>query len=355
MMKNILAYLLVLLGMNISFGQASYPTSSNVTESITCIACSVTSASQALNNNPTDYATVHVGISVISVINLDLVFSPSQPGGSTIAIVVEDPTATLDLLSGVTYTLRNGGSTVSNSGWGMMPYNGSSTQKLLYTTASAAFNTIRISLFGVLSVDKTLRVYSAASASGYIPLPVNFIQFAGVAHTNEVQLTWTTASEKNNQYFEMMRSSDGANWQTIGTVDGGGNSQSPLQYEYTDENPLKGKNYYKLKQVDYDENYSFSKIISVTVTSGQESSISLSPNPIVKQSTIWLQLPDTQSQQESITVYLSDLQGRSLSKQIVPLNGNTGQFTINPQWEPGVYILRIDTPGATEQKRIVIH
>ncbi|MDJ1500823.1 T9SS type A sorting domain-containing protein [Xanthocytophaga agilis] len=355
MMKNILAYLLVLLGINISFGQTSYPTSSNVTESITCIACSVTSANQALNNNPTDYATVHVGISVISVINLDLIFSPSQPGGTTIALIVEDPTATLDLLSGVTYTLRNGGSTVSNSGWGMMPYNGSSTKKVLYTTASSAFNTLRISLFGILSVDKTLRVYSVASASGYIPLPVNFMQFTGIAYNHRVQLTWSTASEKNNQYFDIMRSSDDNSWQIIGTVNGGGNSQSPLYYEYTDENPLNGKNYYKLKQVDYNEKYSFSKMISVTVTSEQKSTISLSPNPASKQSTIRLQLPDTKSQYENVTVYFSDLQGRSLSEQIIPLNGNVGQFTIHPEWEPGIYILRIETSGSIEQKRIVIH
>lgn len=87
------------------------------------------------------------------------------------------------------------------------------------------------------------------------PLPVALENYdAYLKSNNTVLLTWTTASEKNNDHFELSKSTDGTNFELLTTVRpmAQGNSTIGAQYQYTDKNPVAGTNYYKLKQVDVD-------------------------------------------------------------------------------------------------------
>jgi hypothetical protein len=109
------------------------------------------------------------------------------------------------------------------------------------------------------------------------PNPVEFISFeAKTISENKAVLNWSTASETNNSHFEVERSLDARDFETIGRVTGKGTTEITQQYTYFDETPLRGLNYYRLKQVDYDGKFSHSIIRSVKI---QDIDIKVVPNP----------------------------------------------------------------------------
>ncbi len=112
------------------------------------------------------------------------------------------------------------------------------------------------------------------------PLPVTFTAFTGRQDGNSVVLEWATASENNNNYFEIERSIDGVNFVTIGYVDGAGNSSSLLNYEFTDNAPEQGQVYYRLSQVDFDGKREFAdKVVAVLYTGSEIENLTIVPNP----------------------------------------------------------------------------
>jgi hypothetical protein len=83
-------------------------------------------------------------------------------------------------------------------------------------------------------------------------LPITLIDFNAKQVRNSVKLNWSTASEINNDYFTIERSIDGEKWEFITRVDGAGNSSNKKEYTFSDEHPVKGKQFYRLSQTDYD-------------------------------------------------------------------------------------------------------
>ncbi len=110
------------------------------------------------------------------------------------------------------------------------------------------------------------------------PLPVELIAFNGKCHDDFVSLTWTTASEINNEMFIVQRSVDGNIFENIGTVQGSGNSNQLEMYEFYDENPMQNA-YYRLKQVDFNGDYEYSDIVNVKCTDTSEPQFAVYPNP----------------------------------------------------------------------------
>lgn len=84
-----------------------------------------------------------------------------------------------------------------------------------------------------------------------IPLPIELISFQGYKQQCSTILNWSTASEINNNYFTIFRSTDAVNYEVIGKIYGAGNSTNPGHYAFIDEHPYSGSNYYKLEQTDY--------------------------------------------------------------------------------------------------------
>ncbi|HSV76459.1 MAG TPA: hypothetical protein VLH37_05450 [Bacteroidales bacterium] len=89
------------------------------------------------------------------------------------------------------------------------------------------------------------------------PLPIELLSFSVNAGTESVLLNWETATETNNDFFTIERSTDVQNWEILGYVDGAGNSNKPLSYSFTDSQPLEGISYYRLKQTDFDGKYEY--------------------------------------------------------------------------------------------------
>lgn len=119
----------------------------------------------------------------------------------------------------------------------------------------------------------------ATTNSSVTPLPVTFISFNAINQAGKVALKWYTASEENNSYFTVERSHNGQDWETVTTVNGAGNSDQALGYTAYDNNPYQGTSYYRIKQTDYNEEFSYSRIATVTVQ-GANSEVTLSPNPV---------------------------------------------------------------------------
>ncbi len=93
-------------------------------------------------------------------------------------------------------------------------------------------------------------------------LPIELIRFEVESIEGSNIIEWSTSSEFNNDYFILERSIDGGYWEEINKTDGAGNSTSTLNYKFIDGKPLKGLNYYRLKQVDFDGHFEYSGIIS---------------------------------------------------------------------------------------------
>lgn len=108
------------------------------------------------------------------------------------------------------------------------------------------------------------------------PLPVKIKTFTADLNINSAFITFTTASEINNAGFDIERSSDGFDFQKIGWVDGHGSTTSEKHYSFIDTKPIVGMNYYRLRQVDYDGRFEYSKIVSLMMKSDD---VIIFPNP----------------------------------------------------------------------------
>jgi len=101
-----------------------------------------------------------------------------------------------------------------------------------------------------------------AGVAGSAALPVRLLDFAGRLIGNSVLLEWSTSSEINSQYFDIERSADGIVFNKIGTVNAAGNSSTIHNYSFTDAAAVE-HNYYRLKQVDIDGKFEYSKVIII--------------------------------------------------------------------------------------------
>jgi acid phosphatase len=95
-------------------------------------------------------------------------------------------------------------------------------------------------------------------------LPIRSLIFNASANRNTCILKWQTLEEQNTKEFRIERSGDnGQNWQTITTLAAAGNSDAIRNYSYTDNNPFNDINFYRIKQIDLDDHFIYSKILSV--------------------------------------------------------------------------------------------
>lgn len=163
------------------------------------------------------------------------------------------------------------------------------------------------------------------------PLPVELLSFSVRENNGDALLTWATASELNNDRFMVMRTLDGIDYETIGTVNGAGNSSSILQYSFRDRAPLPGLSYYQLKQIDYDGTESLSAPVSFMNITGDE--FVLSPNPTTRDVNILLG-----NLYEEVQVRISDITGRQLEHLMFQ---ETENLNFELQGLPGIYIIEI--------------
>lgn len=116
-------------------------------------------------------------------------------------------------------------------------------------------------------------------------LPIELLRFTAVAKDTYVEIDWLTATEINNDYFNVERSADGLNFNSISKINGAGNSTEVLSYSLVDETPLDGISYYRLKQTDYDGETSYSNIEAVAFNKRNNFVFKVYPNPFSYETT----------------------------------------------------------------------
>ncbi|MFZ5553080.1 MAG: hypothetical protein ACOZCO_08190 [Bacteroidota bacterium] len=127
------------------------------------------------------------------------------------------------------------------------------------TTGTAAAGTV---------TSNTVTSFSPFTIGDITALPIELLKFDARYNGHDVDLTWETATEINNDYFTVERSVNGIEFEPLLTVKGAGNSNINISYAAVDKEPVLGIGYYRLKQTDYDGQYSYSDIKSVNIMDG---------------------------------------------------------------------------------------
>ena len=161
--------------------------------------------------------------------------------------------------------------------------------------------------------------------AAFTVLPVNLLNFSGYKNGSRNVLRWTTANEQNNMGFEVQRSLDGVNYAAIGFVNSlapGGTSTIQLNYAFDDNNPVGKKQYYRLKQTDFDGGNKLSNVVRIT---GDKQDIlgigGLFPNPASTVVNVIIDAPA----KDKVTILVSDMNGKKVKQQLanVDIGSNT--------------------------------
>jgi YHYH protein len=186
----------------------------------------------------------------------------------------------------------------------------------------------------VTSITESVTTYNVA-------LPIELLSLQGINRDDKNYLTWATATESNNSHFEIERSADGKTFEVIGKRLGRGTSNTQNEYEFIDEKPLPNVAYYRLKQYDFDKNFSYSKIVVIKNDAKDDLyKVFFAPNSalIVVQRNGLLR--------ENSTVELLNINGQVLEKTAL-LAGSTLSYFKTETLYNGLYIVSI-TEGNTK-------
>jgi hypothetical protein len=179
------------------------------------------------------------------------------------------------------------------------------------------------------------------------PLPVSLIEFKAMPEKSKVKLAWKTSREENSDHFEIERSSNGIDFQKMGTVAGAGNSNQTKNYSFADDQPLNGKSFYRLKMVDDNNTHKYSHIEAVNLSA--KKTVDVYPNPSRNNS---INLVLSSALQGELSIKLYDMNGKLHLNQKQIINSST--LTISHQLPAGIYMLDANANGFSEKKKIVI-
>lgn len=132
---------------------------------------------------------------------------------------------------------------------------------------------------GITAITDNVRFTLGTINSNQTPLPVELLSINALPLEETVVLKWTTASEINNDFFTLERSSDIENWTELAIVPGAGNSENIQNYKMIDDHPLSGISYYRLKQTDFDGSQEYLGIRAVDMKNDQQNDFLIFPNP----------------------------------------------------------------------------
>lgn len=204
-----------------------------------------------------------------------------------------------------------------------------------------SFGSVIISGIGTAEIPlNSIRYITLASGVSTTPLPIELLNFdATVIDNKYVQCDWKTGSENNNDYFEVERSADGLNWGPVDKISGTGNSSSLSNYSINDSTPYSGVSYYRLKQVDFNGQFSYSQTRSVVLKI--DNKLLLYPNP----ANIIIRVEGPLKEINNISVY--NMLGQDLTNQIsFSLNNNIATLELT-SLSAGYYCIKTLTQTIT--------
>jgi hypothetical protein len=170
-----------------------------------------------------------------------------------------------------------------------------------------------------------------------IGLPVELMAFTATKIEEGIMLNWATASEKNNDYFTVERSSDATNWEVVEHIKGAGNSDQLIEYSYTDVQAANGVNYYRLKQTDFNGRSVYSTMLTVDYSS-QTIETSIYPNPATG-STVTIRVATPS--EEMIEVEIFNTLGQKLQNYTISTGNGLINHTINLPESGNMFLVNI--------------
>jgi Tfp pilus assembly protein FimT len=184
----------------------------------------------------------------------------------------------------------------------------------------------------------------------YAPLPVDLIAFNGTWVGNSVSLKWVTATELNNDYFDVQWSTDGLYFENIGQVKGFGTTLDEVTYNFTHNNPG-SENYYRLKQNDFDGAYEYSPIIKLSKEVGEELTLKASPNPFYNELSVQIESPAAIETQ----LIIKGIDGRAVYSKDISITEGGQNINIfeAANFEPGTYIIMLPLENEVKTFKII--
>ena len=190
------------------------------------------------------------------------------------------------------------------------------------------------------------------------PLPVELSSFSATTIGSTIKLSWQTATEINNFGFEVERKSNvngqtSEGWTKLGFVNGNGNSNSPKNYSFVDDNVTAGTYSYRLKQIDNDGRFEYSKAIEIGLTAPDKFELSQNyPNPFNPSTTISYNLPEA----TNVKLIIFNILGQEVKTLI---NGfkEAGVHSVNfnaSELNSGLYIYKIEAGSFTQTRKMTL-
>ncbi len=183
-------------------------------------------------------------------------------------------------------------------------------------------------------------------------LPVDLVLFESKMIDKQIALQWITATELNNEKFEVEESREGREFQKIGEVKGKGATHEQQDYSFEVKNPRNGISYYRLKQIDFDGQFEYSKVIRVNFKGENGNVGEFYPNPS-KSGTV--NLDYTSENDDEILVSVFDVTGKLIVNQIQQFSNGDNNLSFDfSELNTGIYIVKIgDERNPTHRKLII--
>lgn len=192
---------------------------------------------------------------------------------------------------------------------------------------------------------------SVGSSGGEVPLPIELLSFTTNCNHQNIILTWSTATETNNDFFTLERSADGISFTSIGTVKGAGNSSAIINYSFTDNLPPSavgegsGLRYYRLKQTDLNGKFEYADLIAAENCKNDLSELMVYPNPTNGIVTV-------ESSENNYELILTDLLGGKIYSQ----NNQSEKAEIDlSNQQNGIYLLQLKSENGTASRKIILN
>ncbi|HUR12490.1 MAG TPA: T9SS type A sorting domain-containing protein [Flavitalea sp.] len=215
----------------------------------------------------------------------------------------------------------------------------------LPATVNGTTRMTALAYYGATGNDSTSEFGPVAAA---IITPVRLITFKGRIANKKAELNWTTAEEINSSHFDIERSSNGTTFTKVGTVKSNGRRNN--SYSFTDIGPLAKVNHYRLKQVDVDDHFTFSRILVLRADLGKFQ-VRITPNPFASSLNISYQL----EKEEKVQIRLFDGVGRLL--QLQQTSGRDGVNSISltgmSRLAPGIYTVEVKGESFIHREKVV--
>jgi len=209
-------------------------------------------------------------------------------------------------------------------------------------------------LFGAATTDE-MYVDDFSLCSEMQPIiPVELTSFTGnVNNLGQVVLNWETATEVNNQGFEIERRTETSEFRTVGFVEGYGTTTEPRSYIYTDVTAENGINYYRLKQVDFNGTYAYSEVVEIDVTGPLTFDLAQNyPNPFNPSTSIKYSIPES----GNIRLSVFNIVGEEVAVLAEGFS-QAGSFEVTfdaSNLSTGVYLYKLQSANSVQTKKMML-